>query len=461
MSLCIYLNPGYGTIVIETKDKIRSWISGLIFLLCMANPFAFVFATTYIDTTDNGTQNPANPNVNITNIFASQAAFFGLSSGSSSVTATSLRFVLTSQSLSATQADVTLNVYALDQNGEPAGNSLFSQTFQNVNVSGYVASGNQPDVVLRPSNLVISPGTNYAFAISSSVNLFAWSYSPPGSAPPLATSGGFGYVSSGYRIGSGAARNETNLYTLGFQLNEIFYSLGGAVSGLESGQSVILQNNGSDDLTINADGAFSFSSPVPEGGTYAVTVLSQPSGKFCTVGNGSGTVNSNVSNVSVSCLTQTEATVITPGGNVNAHIVGGGFVPGTAQFTTPINPPSGQSFPYGVFGFIASTNVGGSITVTLTYPQALAAGIRVWKELHGTWSDWTNRVIISGNTITYTIADGGDGDSDGMVDGSISDPLGPANPVTSVPSLSESAQLMLAVMLLMLFGWHFHHKRSV
>lgn len=185
MSLCIYLNPGYGTIVIETKDKIRSWISGLIFLLCMANPFAFVFATTYIDTTDNGTQNPANPNVNITNIFASQAAFFGLSSGSSSVTATSLRFVLTSQSLSATQADVTLNVYALDQNGEPAGNSLFSQTFQNVNVSGYVASGNQPDVVLRPSNLVISPGTNYAFAISSSVNLFAWSYSPPGSAPRL------------------------------------------------------------------------------------------------------------------------------------------------------------------------------------------------------------------------------------------------------------------------------------
>jgi hypothetical protein len=158
----------------------------------------------------------------------------------------------------------------------------------------------------------------------------------------------------------------------------------------------------------------------------------------------------------------TDASGTTPGGPVNAQIVGGGFS-GTPQFTTPTAPPSGQSFPYGVFGFTASvpqTNPPSSITVTLTYPQALAAGTKVWKELNGTWLDWTNSVTISGNTITYMITDGGAGDADGAVNGSITDPLGPASPANSIPSLSEWSQMLLGLMVMMLIGWHFHRERS-
>ena len=197
------------------------------------------------------------------------------------------------------------------------------------------------------------------------------------------------------------------------------------------------------------------SSSVPSAtGTYAITANCAASTNYSAV---TGASAGNF------VITQTQDSGTTPGGIVNAGIVGGSFVSGTAQFTTPTTPPSGQSFPYGVFGFTASvpqTNPPSSITVTLTYPQALPAGTKVWKDLNGTWLDWTNIVMISGNTITYTITDGGAGDADGSVNGSITDPLGPASPATSVPSLSEWAQLLLALMAMTMLLWFWIRERS-
>jgi uncharacterized repeat protein (TIGR03803 family) len=85
------------------------------------------------------------------------------------------------------------------------------------------------------------------------------------------------------------------------------YTVGGTVSGLASGQSLTLQDNGGDDLVVTANGSFTFSNPLPTGASYAVTVLTQPSGQFCAVANGSGTVaDSNITNVAVTCLNQGE-----------------------------------------------------------------------------------------------------------------------------------------------------------
>jgi len=157
---------------------------------------------------------------------------------------------------------------------------------------------------------------------------------------------------------------------------------------------------------------------------------------------------------------QSQASGTAPGGSgpVNATIgAGGSFI--STQFTTPNNPPAGQSFPYGVFGFTATTTQP-SVTITLTYPQALPAGTKVWKNINGTWLDWTNSVTISGNTISYAITDGGAGDADGAVNGSITDPMGPADPATAIPLFSEWAQLLLGLMVMMLIGWHFHRERS-
>jgi len=82
-------------------------------------------------------------------------------------------------------------------------------------------------------------------------------------------------------------------------------TIGGTVTGLVSGSSLILQDNGGDSLTITASGPFTFKTPVT-GPTdaYAVTVLTQPANplQICTVANGSGIASANVTNVAVSCV---------------------------------------------------------------------------------------------------------------------------------------------------------------
>jgi subtilisin family serine protease len=79
--------------------------------------------------------------------------------------------------------------------------------------------------------------------------------------------------------------------------------IGGAVSGL-SGTGLVLRNNGGSDLAIGGNGEFTFSTPILSGATYAVTVLTQPTGpvQTCSVTSGSGTVGAGkVTNVGVNC----------------------------------------------------------------------------------------------------------------------------------------------------------------
>lgn len=80
------------------------------------------------------------------------------------------------------------------------------------------------------------------------------------------------------------------------------YTIGGTVSGL-TGTPLALQDNGVDNLGINANGAFTFATPIASGGTYNVTVFIQPynQAQTCVVANGSGTANANVTDVQVIC----------------------------------------------------------------------------------------------------------------------------------------------------------------
>ncbi|MCB1159628.1 MAG: Ig-like domain-containing protein [Leptospiraceae bacterium] len=77
------------------------------------------------------------------------------------------------------------------------------------------------------------------------------------------------------------------------------FTIGGTVTGLSG--MLVLQNNGGDELSINADGNFTFSKSVAY--LYNVTIKTQPAGQTCTLSNGIGTATANVSNVSVSCVT--------------------------------------------------------------------------------------------------------------------------------------------------------------
>jgi hypothetical protein len=81
----------------------------------------------------------------------------------------------------------------------------------------------------------------------------------------------------------------------------VTYTIGGSISGLTG--TVTLQNNGSDNLVIGANGSFTFATALAVNSTYAVTVFAQPTGQTCGVTGGGGTItNANITSVSVTCV---------------------------------------------------------------------------------------------------------------------------------------------------------------
>ena len=103
--------------------------------------------------------------------------------------------------------------------------------------------------------------------------------------------------------GSLAGANVTNV-AVTCSVND--YMIGGALTGLATGNDVVLQNNGGDDLTLNADGAFVFDTALADKSAYDVTVLTQPTdpNQTCTITNGSGTLaGDDVVDVGANCVT--------------------------------------------------------------------------------------------------------------------------------------------------------------
>jgi hypothetical protein len=84
-------------------------------------------------------------------------------------------------------------------------------------------------------------------------------------------------------------------------------AIGGLVSGLAG--TLVLRNNGGDDLTLAANGPFTFATTLAVGGSYAVTVRTQPDGQTCSVSGGSGTATANVTGIAVNCAWQVAATL--------------------------------------------------------------------------------------------------------------------------------------------------------
>ncbi len=137
------------------------------------------------------------------------------------------------------------------------------------------------------------------------------------------------------------------------------YTIGGNLSGLAGGNQVTLLNNGTNGLTLTANGAFSFTTPVAYNGSYAVTVGGQPVGQTCSVTNGTGSgsgVTADVSAVGIAC----SANAYRIGGNVVGLVAGAqvtlennGANPltltsnGTFSFTTPVAYNGGYAVTIG------------------------------------------------------------------------------------------------------------------
>ncbi len=83
------------------------------------------------------------------------------------------------------------------------------------------------------------------------------------------------------------------------------YTVGGTLTGLPGGDTVTLQDNGSDNLTLSTNGRFTFPTALPDGQAYSVTVggTSGLTQMTCTLTNGSGTISgANMTNVAVQCM---------------------------------------------------------------------------------------------------------------------------------------------------------------
>lgn len=80
------------------------------------------------------------------------------------------------------------------------------------------------------------------------------------------------------------------------------YSIGGTVSGISTGNSIVLQNNGADNLHIDANGSFTFNTQLPSYSSYNITILSFPADQPCAITYGIGTVISDdISNAKIVC----------------------------------------------------------------------------------------------------------------------------------------------------------------
>lgn len=80
------------------------------------------------------------------------------------------------------------------------------------------------------------------------------------------------------------------------------YSISGTASGVTT-DGLTLTLGGTETLTVAADAtSLSFTTTFADTASYEVTVASQPTGLFCSVANGSGTINAaNIDNVAVTC----------------------------------------------------------------------------------------------------------------------------------------------------------------
>jgi hypothetical protein len=197
------------------------------------------------------------------------------------------------------------------------------------------------------------------------------------------------------------------------------YTISGSVSGLAG--TVILQNNGANDLSISASGAFTFAINIADGTAYNVTVKTQPAGLTCTASNNTGTIaGANVTNVSVVCA----ATAFTLGGTMSGLTTGTVIlqdngaddlsISANGAFTFATNIADGAAYnvtvktqPAGQFWCKASNNTGTMAGANVTTVSVVCAKWTGTKQLgvsgqktdgFGAAVDSSGNVYVAGST---------------------------------------------------------------
>lgn len=136
-----------------------------------------------------------------------------------------------------------------------------------------------------------------------------------------------------------------------------------AVSGTASGVTspVVLQLNLADNVTVSANGSFAFPAPLAAGTAYAVTIAPRANPpQNCTVTNGTGTITTAVTNVTLTCAAW--GSTLPVGGTIQ----GLGGQPVTLSLNSTGVPPTVTTSTNGAFTFPVNLPASTAYLVTVT-----------------------------------------------------------------------------------------------
>ncbi|WP_028601705.1 IPTL-CTERM sorting domain-containing protein [Ottowia thiooxydans] len=219
----------------------------------------------------------------------------------------------------------------------------------------------------------------------------------------------------------------------------------------------------------------SYESTTPAVCTASGTTITMTGSGACTVlarqsGGGAWQPAPDASqSISLSANTSWSGTMPGVPGNVQVAITGGsvsctidpaqtGFGAATGQMLTGLQAQyPGATLPNGVFSFRATGCAGDTLTVTITYPEAVAAQNLLLKwgpAASGQASSWFNPGVLvsAGRTVvSFTVTDDGAGDSETTQPGVIADPFAVVQLAapsvltpTPVPTLHQWMLLLMA-----------------
>ncbi|MCB1180082.1 MAG: DUF1566 domain-containing protein [Leptospiraceae bacterium] len=154
--------------------------------------------------------------------------------------------------------------------------------------------------------------------------------------------------------GSGTI-SSSNITNISITCSTSTFTISATVSGY-AGSGLKLRNNGGDDKSISGNGTFTFTTPVASGGTYNVTVYTEPSSptQTCSVNKGSGTVtSSNISDITVSCTT-------------NSYSIGGSITGLSGTLVIQNNSGNDLSLPSGTTSFTFTSKILSGSTYSVT-----------------------------------------------------------------------------------------------
>ena len=247
--------------------------------------------------------------------------------------------------------------------------------------AGLVLANNAGDILPIASNGIFNFSNRAAAGATYAVTVFT---QPTNPSQICTVANGTGTVVS------------ANVITVSVTCTSNLYSVGGTLTGL-NGTGLVLQDNGGANLTVSANGTFTFVTQIASNQPYAVTVSTQPTGpaQLCRVTNGTGTVTTaNITTVTINCLNTGKFLFVTNpfdntgNGSLAAFTINPGSGALTAAAGSPYTPTESQPYnlavdPSGLYLYVTDAQsalistdaigAGGALTLDVSTASTGAA----------------------------------------------------------------------------------------